>query len=102
MTHTLEKMQDFPDLELYGPADSTDRSGVLSFNLREVHAHDVAQVLDENGIAVRAGHHCTQILHERLGIAASVRMSFGLYNEVSEIDRLFSALEQVRNFFILP
>ena len=102
MTHTLEKLQEFPDLELYGPADSTDRSGVLSFNLREVHPHDVAQVLDENGIAVRAGHHCTQILHERLGIAASVRMSFGLYNEVSEIDRLFSALEQVRNFFILP
>ena len=102
MTHTLEKLQEFPDLELYGPADSADRSGVLSFNLREVHAHDVAQVLDENGIAVRAGHHCTQILHERLGIAASVRMSFGLYNEVPEIDRLFSALEQVRKFFILP
>ena len=102
MTHTLEKLQEFPDLELYGPADSTDRSGVLSFNLREVHPHDVAQVLDENGIAVRAGHHCPQILHERLGIAASVRMSFGLYNEVPEIDRLFSALEQVRNFFILP
>ena len=102
MTHTLEKIQEFPDLELYGPADSTDRSGVLSFNLREVHPHDVAQVLDENGIAVRAGHHCTQILHERLGIAASVRMSFGLYNEVPEIDRLFSALEQVRKFFILP
>ena len=102
MTHTLEKLQEFPDLELYGPADSTDRSGVLSFNLGEVHPHDVAQVLDENGIAVRAGHHCTQILHERLGIAASVRMSFGLYNEVSEIDRLFSALEQVRKFFILP
>ena len=102
MTHTHEKLQEFPGLELYGPADSTDRSGVLSFNLREVHPHDVAQVLDENGIAVRAGHHCTQILHERLGIAASVRMSFGLYNEVPEIDRLFSALEQVRKFFILP
>ncbi|MEC8940706.1 MAG: aminotransferase class V-fold PLP-dependent enzyme [SAR324 cluster bacterium] len=53
-------------------------------------------------MAVRAGHHCTQILHERLGIVASVRMSFGLYNEVPEINRLFSALEQVRNFFILP
>ena len=102
MTHTLEKLQEFPDLELYGPADSTDRSGVLSFNLRGVHPHDVAQVLDENGIAVRAGHHCTQILHERLGIAASVRVSFGLYNEVPEIDRLFSALEQVKKFFILP
>ncbi len=55
MTHSLEKLQEFLDLELYGPADSADRSGVLSFNLREVHPHDVAQVLDENGIAVRAG-----------------------------------------------
>ena len=102
ITHTHEKLKEFPDLELYGPTDSIDRSGVLSFNLLKVHSHDVAQVLDESGIAVRAGHHCTQILHERLGIAASVRMSFGLYNEVPEIDRLFSALEQVRKFFILP
>jgi len=73
---------------------------VVSFNLLNVHPHDVAQVLDESGIAVRAGHHCTQVLHEKLGIAASVRMSFGIYNEVSEIDRLFSALDQCRMYFV--
>ena len=72
----------------------------MSFNLRNVHPHDVAQVLDESGIAVRAGHHCTQVLHKRFGIAASVRMSFGLYNEISEIDRLFSALDQAREIFL--
>ncbi|MBC8258327.1 MAG: cysteine desulfurase [SAR324 cluster bacterium] len=97
--HALKRMEEFPDLELYGPADIFERTGVISFNLKNVHPHDVAQVLDEYGIAVRAGHHCTQVLHEQLGIQASLRMSFGLYNEISEIDRLFSALAQVRRIF---
>ena len=98
--HTLTRLGDFADLEIYGPPDINDTTGVVSFNLRSVHPHDVAQVLDESGIAVRAGHHCTQILHERLGILASVRMSFGIYNEVSEIDRLFSALDRARDIFL--
>ena len=99
-THALKRFAEFEDLELYGPPETIDRCGVVSFNLRNVHPHDVAQVLDESGIAVRAGHHCTQVLHETLGIAASVRMSFGLYNEISEIDRLFSALDQAREIFL--
>ena len=99
-THALKRISEFKDLELYGPPETIDRSGVVSFNLLNVHPHDVAQVLDESGIAVRAGHHCTQVLHEKLGIAASVRMSFGIYNEVSEIDRLFSALDQCRRYFV--
>ena len=74
---------------------------MLSFNLLNVHPHDVAQVLDESGISVRAGHHCTQVLHNRLGIAASVRMSFGLYNEIFEIDSLISALDQTRDLFLV-
>ncbi|MEE3162481.1 MAG: cysteine desulfurase, partial [SAR324 cluster bacterium] len=98
--HALNRFAEFSDLELYGPQDTCDRTGVLSFNLRNVHPHDVAQVLDESGIAVRAGHHCTQILHERLGVAASVRMSFGIYNEVSEINRLFSSLDRARDIFL--
>ena len=98
--HALNRFAEFSDLELYGPQDTCDRTGVLSFNLRNVHPHDVAQVLDESGIAVRAGHHCTQILHERLGVAASVRMSFGIYNEVSEIDHLFSTLDLARDIFL--
>ena len=98
--HTLIRLRDFSDLELYGSPDINDRTGVVSFNLHSVHPHDVAQVLDESGIAVRAGHHCTQILHKRLGISASVRISFGIYNEVSEIDRLFSALDRAREIFL--
>ena len=100
-THALKRFAEFKDLELYGPPETIDRSGVLSFNLQNVHPHDVAQVLDESGISVRAGHHCTQVLHNRLGIAASVRMSFGLYNEISEIDRLISALDQARDLFLV-
>ena len=100
-THALKRFAEFKDLELYGPQETIDRSGVLSFNLQNVHPHDVAQVLDESGISVRAGHHCTQVLHNRLGIAASVRMSFGLYNEISEIDRLISALDQARDLFLV-
>jgi cysteine desulfurase/selenocysteine lyase len=72
----------------------------VSFNLNNIHAHDVAQVLDERGIAVRAGHHCTQVLHERLGVPATVRMSFGLYNDTSEIDSLFKALDRAREIFL--
>ena len=99
-THALKRFAEFNDLELYGPQDINSRSGVLSFNLRNVHPHDVAQVLDESGIAVRAGHHCTQVLHKRLGIVASVRMSFGLYNNTSEIDLLISELDRCRQLFI--
>jgi len=98
--HALNRFTEFSDLDLYGPQDTCDRTGVLSFNLKNVHPHDVAQVLDESGIAVRAGHHCTQILHERLGVAASVRMSFGIYNEVSEIDHVFSTLDRARVIFL--
>ena len=100
-THALKRFAEFKDLELYGPPETIYRSGVLSFNLQNVHPHDVAQVLDESGISVRAGHHCTQVLHNRLGIAASVRMSFGIYNEISEIDRLISALDQARDLFLV-
>ena len=99
-THALKRFAEFNDLELYGPQDINSRSGVLSFNLRNVHPHDIAQVLDESGIAVRAGHHCTQVLHKRLGIVASVRMSFGLYNNTSEIDLLISELDRCRQLFI--
>jgi cysteine desulfurase/selenocysteine lyase len=98
-THALKRLAEFKDLELYGPPVTDGRSGVLSFNLRNVHPHDVAQVLDESGIAVRAGHHCTQVLHKRFGITASVRMSFGLYNNTSEIDHLISTLDQARDIF---
>ncbi len=84
------------DVEVYGPETVDSRAGVIAFNLAGVHPHDVAQILDESGIAVRAGHHCTQVLHEKLGAQASVRISFGVYNTKDEIDRLIDSLQHVR------
>ena len=98
--HAMNQLTEFPDLELYGPNEIKNRTGVISFNLQNVHSHDVAQVLDESGIAVRAGHHCTQVLHKKLGVPATVRMSFGIYNNYSEIDRMLSALDQAREIFL--
>jgi cysteine desulfurase/selenocysteine lyase len=98
--HAINQLTEFPDLELYGPNEIKNRTGVISFNLQNVHPHDVAQVLDESGIALRAGHHCTQVLHKRLGVPATVRMSFGIYNNYSEIDRMLSTLDQAREIFL--
>ena len=98
--HAINQLTEFPDIEIYGPNEIKNRTGVISFNLQNVHPHDVAQVLDESGIAVRAGHHCTQVLHKRLGVPATVRMSFGIYNNFSEIDRMLSTLDQAREIFL--
>ena len=73
------------------------RAGVIAFNLEGVHPHDVAQILNESGIAVRAGHHCAQVLHTRLGQQATVRMSVGVYNNKEEIQKLMDSLQDVRN-----
>ena len=97
--HAMKRFSEFEDLQVYGPNETNHRSGVLSFNMRNVHPHDVAEVLDESGIAVRAGHHCTQVLHKRLGISSSVRMSFGIYNNIREIDHMFSKLDRCRRIF---
>ena len=93
----LEKLQSETDVEIYGPANMESRAGVVSFNLLGVHPHDVAQVLNESGIAVRAGHHCTQVLHSKLGLQASVRLSVGVYNTEEEILRLVTSLQHVRD-----
>jgi cysteine desulfurase / selenocysteine lyase len=81
-----------PDLSVYGPPDAAARGGLVAFNLRGVHPHDLAALLDQRGIAVRAGHHCAQPLHRKLGIAGSVRASFHLYTQPEEIDALAQAL----------
>ena len=90
-----------PELDLYGPSDLNARGGVVSFNLKggAVHPHDVAQLLDEQGIAVRAGHHCARPLHGVLHTAASVRASFYVYNTLEEIDALAQGLEVVKRVF---
>jgi cysteine desulfurase/selenocysteine lyase len=91
--------REVPDIELYGPLDPDLRGGVVPFNLPDIHPHDVAQVLDRFGIAVRAGHHCTMPLHERLDLSATARASFSVYTTKSDIDRLAEGLLEVQRVF---
>ena len=88
-----------PGIELYGPMDPELRGGVVPFNLPGIHPHDVAQVLDRFGIAVRAGHHCTMPLHERLDLAATARASFQVYSTRDDIDALVAGLVEVQRVF---
>ena len=88
-----------PGVRLIGPAEATDRLAVVSFVVEGVHAHDVGQVLDDAGVAVRVGHHCAQPLHRRFGIAATARASAGVYTTAEEIAVFAAALAQVRPFF---
>jgi len=94
--------QEVPNLQLYGPLDPDERGGVVTFNLPGIHAHDVATLLDREAIAVRAGHHCTQPLHERLGEAATARASFNVYSDREDVERLASALARVHRIFDRP
>ena len=98
--HALEVLPArVPGIELYGPMDPELRGGVVPFNLPGIHPHDVAQVLDRYGIAVRAGHHCTMPLHERMDLAATARASFQVYSTREDVDLLADALNEVRTLF---
>jgi cysteine desulfurase / selenocysteine lyase len=97
----LERLAEVPGLRLFGPPRSAERLGPLSFELEGVHAHDVAEILDRHGVAVRAGHHCAQPLMERLGVAATARASIGVYTTPEEVDRLIAALFDTRRVFEL-
>ncbi len=96
--YALDRLSEVPGLTLYGPAPER-RNGVASFTLADIHAHDIAQLLDAEGVAIRAGHHCAMPLHQRLGVAATARASFYLYNTQAEVDALITALERVRKVF---
>ena len=94
-----ERLRERGDVEVYGPPPGTDRTGLLSFNLEGVHAHDLSSILNEQGIAVRAGDHCTQPLHDTLGVPASTRASFYLYNTTEEVDALLEGLDVAKELF---
>jgi cysteine desulfurase/selenocysteine lyase len=94
----IERLAEIPGIHLYGPPPER-RAGIVSFNLDGVHPHDVAQTLDSFGVAVRAGHHCAQPLMERLGLAATARASFALYNTRDDVDALVAALGDVGRIF---
>ncbi len=97
--YALQGLATVPGLSVLGPLDATQRGGAISFELEGVHPHDVAQVLDSRGIAVRAGHHCAKPAHARFGVQSSTRMSSYLYTTPAEIDALVEGLEYTRTYF---
>jgi cysteine desulfurase/selenocysteine lyase len=99
--YALERLPEVPGLRIFGPPRGPGRIGPVSFELEGVHAHDVSEILDRHGVAVRAGHHCAQILMDRLGVSATARASFGVYTTAEEIDRLVEGLHDARKVFAL-
>lgn len=96
--YALERLEEIPGLKLFGPS-ADKKGGVAAFTLEGVHPHDVAQILDRDGIAIRAGHHCAQPLHEKFGIPATSRASFYLYNTKEEVDLLINGIYKVKEMF---
>ena len=99
IAYALEALGGVPGLRILGPSDPANRGAAISFTLEDVHPHDVSQVLDEHGVAVRAGHHCAWPLHRRYGIQASTRASFYLYNTSAEVDALVDGIRRAQRFF---
>ena len=97
--YALERLSEYDDIEIYGPTDVEKRGGLVAFNLESVHAHDLASIMNDYAVAIRAGDHCTQPLHDVLGVAASARASFYLYNTREEIDALCEAIDGARELF---
>ncbi|MFI5063470.1 MAG: cysteine desulfurase [Streptosporangiales bacterium] len=97
--YALGALGEVDGLRVLGPADPASRGAAVSFTVDEVHPHDISQVLDERGVAVRAGHHCAWPLHRRYGITASTRASFYLYNTTAEVDSLVAGIRQAQHFF---
>lgn len=97
--YALERLAGVPGLSIQGPTDTVDRGGAISFDLAGIHAHDVATILDQEGVAVRAGHHCAKPLLRSLGLTASTRASFYVYNVPAEVDALVDALDVARRIF---
>jgi cysteine desulfurase/selenocysteine lyase len=97
--YALEQLTAVPGLRIFGPPRGPERLGPVSFELAGVHAHDVSEILDRHGVAVRAGHHCAQPLMDRIGVAATARASFGVYTTREEIDRLVEGLDDARRVF---
>ncbi len=94
--------REVPSMRIHGPLSAADRAGIVTFNLADAHPHDVATLLDREAVAIRAGHHCTMPLHQRLGEEASARASFNIYTDRDDIDRLAEALNKVERLFARP
>lgn len=97
--YALDRITGVKGVHVYGTPDVEHRGGVISFNFGDIHPHDLATILDEDGVAIRSGHHCAQVLMERLGVAATSRASFYIYNTKEEVDALINSLERARVIF---
>lgn len=97
--YALRRLSEFDDITVQGPADVTDRGGAISFTLGDVHPHDLATILDQQGVSVRAGHHCAKPLMRTLGVPATARASFSVYSTTDDVDALVEGLEVARRLF---
>jgi cysteine desulfurase/selenocysteine lyase len=99
LDYAMEHLTEVPGLRTFGPDDLAKRSGVISFTLGDIHPHDVAAILDGENVAVRAGHHCAQPLMETMGVVATTRASFYVYNTHDDVDRLIAGLHKANQVF---
>jgi cysteine desulfurase/selenocysteine lyase len=99
LRYAFDKMARIPNIKIYGPMDPEARGGVISFNLADIHPHDMASILDEEGVAIRSGHHCAQPLMEHLNVPGTSRASFYVYNSTSDIDAFIGALLKAKSVF---
>ena len=97
--YALDRFQELEELTVYGPTDLTQRGGVISFYASDIHPHDVGTILDQLGIAIRAGHHCAMPLLRKMEVPATGRASFYIYNDEQEIDQLIEGIKQSLKFF---
>ncbi len=97
--YALERLAEVPGVRVFGPPAGEDRVGIVSFEVEGIHAHDVSEILDRHAVAIRAGHHCAQVLMERLGVSATTRASLAVYNTREEVDRLIDGLHDARKVF---
>jgi cysteine desulfurase/selenocysteine lyase len=97
--YALERLQEMIEIKIYGPLDADKRGGLIAFTFSDIHPHDLATFFDQEGIAIRAGHHCAMPLHQHLGIGATARASFYLYNTRSEVDAMIATLQKAKKFF---
>jgi cysteine desulfurase / selenocysteine lyase len=98
-SYAIKAIADIKGIILYGPSDANHRGGVIAFNIGDIHPHDLATIMNDHGIAIRSGHHCAQVLMERLDIAAASRTSFYIYNTKEEVDTFINALGEARRIF---
>jgi cysteine desulfurase/selenocysteine lyase len=97
--YALDRLAEFDDIEVFGPEQGQRRAGLVAFDIDGVHAHDLSEVLNDYAVAIRAGHHCTQPLHDKLGVTATARASFYIYNTKEEIDTMVEAIDDARALF---